>query len=408
MFVIIFLSCPTWHTLAQERTATMDELIALALERNPAAQEATLHIRQQSALKRTAFEIPKTDVSFLYGQYNSIQKNDNNITIGQTIPFPTVFSRQHAMNNMLVRQSELRGLLTRNEITFQVKDAVNKLLYLKARQKLLLKHDSILADLVKVADVQYRTGEGTLLGKTIAETQQVEMKNNLARNEADIETTIKHLQMLAQATEIADVSGDLEKLQNSLSLDSVDVLNNPTSALAKHSVVIAGQQKKVEASRMLPDLRFGYFNQTLVGFQNVNGQEIYYGSDKRFQGFQLGLSFPLLFVPHSARVKAADIATQGAEKQAASTSLMIAQQYSQTVQELDKNRNSLQYLRATALVTSDLISQQSKKSFESGELDYTTLLLNLRQALSIREQYLLTLYQYNSSMITLQYLNGNK
>ena len=159
---------------------------------------------------------------------------------------------------------------------------------------------------------------------------------------------------------------------------------------------------------MLPDLRFGYFNQTLVGFQNVNGQEIYYGSDKRFQGFQLGLSFPLLFVPHSARVKAADIATQGAEKQAASTSLMIAQQYSQTVQELDKNRNSLQYLRATALVTSDLISQQSKKSFESGELDYTTLLLNLRQALSSREQYLLTLYQYNSSMITLQYLNGNK
>jgi cobalt-zinc-cadmium resistance protein CzcA len=246
------------------------------------------------------------------------------------------------------------------------------------------------------------------LGKTIAETQQVEMKNYLTRNEADINTAIRYLQMAAQAPEIADVSGDLEKLGESLDIDSVNVLNNPASALAKQSVVIASQQKKVEAARMFPELRFGYFNQTLIGFQNVNGQEIYYGSDKRFQGFQLGLSFPLLFAPHSARIKAADIGARIAEKQEASAILMVTQQYSQTVQELNKNRNSLEFLRASALVTADLISEQSRKSFESGELDYATLLSNLRQALSIREQYLLALYEYNSSIITLQYLNGNK
>jgi cobalt-zinc-cadmium resistance protein CzcA len=262
--------------------------------------------------------------------------------------------------------------------------------------------------LVKVADVQYRVGEGTLLGKTIAETQQVEMKNHLTRNEADIHNAIRYLQIVTQAPEIADVSGDLEKLGESLDIDSVNVLNNPASAIAKQSVVIASQQKKVDASRMFPDLRFGYFNQTLIGFQNVNGQETYYGSDKRFQGFQLGISFPLLFAPHSARVKAADIAAQAAEKQEASVNLMISQQYSQAVQELNKNRNSLEFLGTSALVTADLISQQSRKSFESGELDYATLLSNLRQALSIREQYLLALYEYNSSIINLQFLNGNK
>lgn len=407
LFVIICFSCLTWDTAAQERTATLDEVIVLALQRNPAAQEAALNVEKQSALKRTAFEIPKTEISLLYGQYNSIRKNDNNITVSQTIPFPTVFARQHSLNNMLVRHSELSAQLTRNELIYQVTVAVNKLMYLRARQKVFVTQDSILAHLVKVADVQYRVGESTLLGKTIAETQQIEMKNFLTKNEVDIQTSIRHIQLLAQAPEISDVSGDLDQLPEVLDIDSVNISNSPAAALAKQNVVVASQQRKVEASRMLPDIRFGYFNQTLIGFQNVEGQELYYGSDKRFQGLQLGLSFPLLFAPHSAKIRASEITARAVEKQEASVMLMLSQEYYQTVQELNKNRNSLEFLKTSALVTADLISEQSRKSFESGELDYATLLANLRQALSIREQYLLSLYEYNQSIIKLQYLNGN-
>jgi cobalt-zinc-cadmium resistance protein CzcA len=190
--------------------------------------------------------------------------------------------------------------------------------------------------------------------------------------------------------------------------DSVLSMQNPVVVLAKQNVEIANQQKRVEASRVLPDLRLGYFNQTLIGNQNINGQEIYYGSDKRFQGFQVGLSFPLWFAPLVSRVKAADVAAQVAKKQQEASQLVITQQYVQARQDLIKNKNSIEYFRGTALATAEMISQQSRKSFESGELDYTALLLNLRQALAIREQYLLALYQYNNSMITLQYLNGNK
>ncbi len=395
-------------SFAQNAAPTADELIALALEKNPAVQAAALDVKKQSALKRTALDIPKTDLSLLYGQYNSVQKKDNNITISQSIPFPTVLARQHTLSNMQVRHSELQERITRNEMIFQVKQTVNQLLYLKAREQALLKQDSLLTHLVRIADVQYRTGEGTLLGKTTAETQLVEMKNQLNRNAADIQTTIRHLQLLTQSPDIRDVAGTLENTVLDFEIDSVDAMKNPNILLAKQSVLIANQQKKVEASRVLPDLRVGYFSQTLIGFQNVDGQEIYYGSDKRFQGFQVGLSFPLWFAPHASKVKAADLAAQSAEKQAASSQLFITQQYSQAIQELNKNKNSLMYLRSSALVTADLISKTSRKSFESGELDYSTLLQNLRQVLSIREQYLLALYEYNNSIITLQYLNGNK
>jgi cobalt-zinc-cadmium resistance protein CzcA len=408
LMIISIVFCLPQLVGAQISTPTLNEAVALALERNPAVQAAALGIKKQSALKRTAFEIPKTDVSLLYGQYNSVQKSDNNITITQSIPFPTVFGRQHALNNMVVRQAELQEHVTKNELTFQVKQVVNHLLYLKARERIFFKQDSLLTHLSRIADVQYKTGEGTLLGKTSAETQRVEMKNQQARNLADIQTTIQHLQLLCQAPEIKDVAGDLENMLQMVETDSVLTMQNPAMALARQHVLIANQQKKVEASRVLPELRFGYFTQTLIGTQNVNGQEIYYGSDKRFQGFQVGLSFPLLFAPHASRVKAADIATQTAQKQQEASQLVITQQYSAANQELIKNKNSLEYLRGSALAMADLILQQSRKSFESGELGYSTLLLNLRQALSVREEYLLALYQYNNSIITLQYLNGNK
>lgn len=396
------------YVVAQRSTPTLAELITLALERNPGVQEAALEVKKQTVSKRSAFEIPKTDVSLLYGQYNSINKNDNNITITQGIPFPTLLGKQHALNNMLVRQAELRENMSRNELIFQVKQTVNHLHFLKARQQTLLKQDSLLAHLTKIADLQYRTGEGTLLGKTSAETQLAEMKNQLARNSADIQTTIRQLQLFCQSQNIADVAGSLENTVQVIELDSAALTENPAIALAKQNMLIADQQKKVEVSRVLPDLRFGYFNQTLIGYQNVNGQEIYYGSDKRFHGFQVGLSFPLLFAPHASRIKAADVATEAAKMRQESSQLLITQQYTQAVQELLKNKNSVEYLRSSALATAELITSQSKKSFESGELEYSVLLLNLRQALSIREEYLSALYQYNNSIITLQYLNGNK
>lgn len=403
--IVISMSLPV---LAQEAKHSLEKLIELALERNPAVQEAGLETKKHVAFKRTAFEIPKTDVTLLYGQYNSIQKSDNNITIVQGIPFPTFLARQNALNKMNVTAAELKESMTKNEITFQVKQVFNHLLYLKARALTLLQQDSLLTRLSNVTALQFKSGESTLLAKTSAETHLLEMKNQLARNKADIQTAVKHLQLLCQNPDIKEVSGNLENIVQEVEIDSAFLDQNPASMWTKHQVEIARQQKKVESARVLPDLRVGYFNQTLIGNQNVNGQEVYFNSDKRFQGFQVGLAIPLWFAPHVSRVQAAHLGSQVAEKQQEAYHLSMTQQYSQATQELKKNKTSVEYFRTSALATAKLLTTQSQKSFESGELDYSTLLLHLRQALSIQEEYLMALYQYNNSIITLYYLNGNK
>ena len=48
---------------------------------------------------------------------------------------------------------------------------------------------------------------------------------------------------------------------------------------------------------MLPDLNIGYFSQTIIGTQDVNGVPQNFGKDYRFTGVQAGISVPLWFSP---------------------------------------------------------------------------------------------------------------
>jgi cobalt-zinc-cadmium resistance protein CzcA len=391
---------------APETVIKLRDAIQQALEKNPSILSATLETSRQTALKATVFELPKTDVSLMFGQYNSIQKTDNNITISQVIPFPNLFGRQKGLNKAMITSATLKESISKNELAFQVKQVFNQLLYLKLMHQLLLQHDSLVRDLSRITNVQYKTGEGTLLAKTSAETQVLEIQNLTTRNEADIKIALNHLQLLCQSELITDVQGDLQDFAADPEIDSVISSQNPSLNYSKHQVEVANWQRKVETARAMPDLRIGYFNQTLIGTQNVDGQDQYFGSGKRFQGLQIGVSLPLVIAPHAARTKAASIATEVARKQNESFTLTLTQHYNEAVEELQKNRNSLLYYRGSALKTADLLIYQSRMAFRSGEVDHTSLLLSLRQALAIREGYLMTMQQYNQSIIIIDYLNG--
>lgn len=403
---ITFLFICTLAAQAQDVACTLDEAIQRALEKYPSVEAARLETSRLSTLERTSFELPKTDIALLYGQYNSIQRGDNNVTISQSIPFPTVFAKQKSYNAAMTKSAMLQEVASRNELVFRVKQTFNQLLYLKSLHECLTQQDSLLTALLRVANVQYKTGESTLLALTTAEAQLMEIKNQALRNEADRQIVLDHLQRLCQSPSIHDVAGKLDTFAGVYSVDSLAIANNPSLALSKQHIKVVDAYRSVEVSRMMPDLRAGYFSQTLIGTQNVNGQDQYFDSHKRFQGFSIGLSVPLWFAPQTARVKAASIASVIAKKQDELLQLNIAQQYSDALQELTKNSNSVKYYREHALPAASLLALQSRQSFRSGEVDQATLLLTIKQVLVIREGYLNALLQYNQSLITIDYLTG--
>lgn len=400
---IIFFAFNTISAMLAAQTLTMESAVTYALERHPLVTGARAETSRQSALKRAAIDVPKTEVSLMRGQFNSIV-TDENITIGQTIPFPVTMARSRKLATEMVTSARMSEDVTKNELAYRVRQAFNRLLYLKTRNVILERQDSLFDNLLRAAALQYQTGEITLLIKTLAETQRLEARNALERNRNDIEGAGHALRLLCRA-DFSDISGTLEGLvAEPDDLQTPD--HNPSQLYFRQQVEVVAREKRLEASRALPEIKIAYFNQTLIGLQNIKGQDVYFGRSKKFDGFQFGLSVPLWFGGYAARTKALAYATELARTHAAQTDLQVAQQFNQALQELEKDRRSLHYYRDSALKAAGLLRAQTATAFRNGEVDYQTLLLSVKQALTIEEGYLNALYNYNESLITIHYLKG--
>jgi cobalt-zinc-cadmium resistance protein CzcA len=384
---------------------TLEQAIQLALKNNPAAKAASLEIEHERWLKKSSVEIPKTNVMLTYGQYNSVVRNDNNISVSQTIPFPTVWSRSHAVGNALVKSGEYHKASIENDLAYQVSSVYYQLLYLKAKNQLLTLQDSLLERLSKAAGARYAAGEINLLVKTSAETHWNEVKNQLLQNKADISIQHSRLMVLTQSPSVTGITGDLERIPESAWPRSLS--QNPELKYTALQVDVARARKKLEIARIMPEITVGYFNQTLIGYQNVNAQEQYFGSSSRFQGFQAGLTIPLWFTYHRARARATATEHLIAQQNLQSHEQHLTGLLEQARLEYEKAASSIEYYRSSALPNANAINSQAEAAFKNGEIDYTNYLVNLQSATAIQNGYLDALLLLHQSSIQLDYLTGN-
>ena len=84
------------------------------------------------------------------------------------------------------------------------------------------------------------------------------------------------------------VNENWQPLVLSSSFDTTLIANNPSLKVLYQQAVIAEQNKKLETASTLPDFNVGYFNQSLIGVQSINGVDVNFDGSKRFQGFNVG------------------------------------------------------------------------------------------------------------------------
>jgi cobalt-zinc-cadmium resistance protein CzcA len=404
---IILFNLSSLIVFAQSDKLTLDQTLGVALRNNKGIQAASYEVEYQKQLKKTSFDLPKTDITLMRGQYNSYAKNDNNITVLQTIPFAALGS-QGSLNRSLMASAELKKAATENELVYQVKQVYYQLAFTQSRHDLLLQQDSIYEGFFKAASLRYKTGETNLLEKTTAETQSNEVKNQLRQNEATALVLRTQLKTLMNSDVLPDIAENaFSEIEISESPDSAALVSNPSLAFMRQQVEVAKSQKKVESAKFAPDLLVGFFSQTLIGATNSENGAIATSND-RFNGFQVGISIPLWFVPHQGRVKAAAYNQQAAQSNYEYHQITLNGQMDQALQQYAKNKSSLEYYRTSALPNADLILRQSLTAFRSGEIGYAEYLIGVRNGISIKEGFLQTLNEYNQSIIYIEFLSGNK
>lgn len=383
---------------------TLEQAIASALKHNPTLQSANTEIDLQRALRRTATDIGKTNVALMLGQYNSFAQ-DNNLTISQTIPFPTVFASQDALGDVQTRSAELKRTVTQNDLVYAVKSAFYQIAVLTERERLLREQDSLIRAFAKAADTRYTTGETTQLEASTAALQASEITVALSQTRADVHTAAMQLQMLlASEAPVGIIPPSSLKRTLQIPTDTATFARNPLYAFIKQHTDVAAAAKALEVARLLPDLSVGYFSQTLVGTQE--GGRVF-GANDRFSGVQIGVAVPLWIVPQLAKVEAAGLATDIARTNAEAYRLQLSGAHAKAVQQFLKFKTSVEYYEQHALPQAALIQATAQKSYQRGDVGYLEYSQSLARVISVKTNYVEALAQYNQAVLTLEFLAGN-
>ena len=125
---------------------------------------------------------------------------------------------------------------------------------------------------------------------------------------------------------------------------------------------------QLNKAQQVPQVALGYFNQTLVGTQNISGQDVYFGPNQRFQGAVVQTQIPIDFKAFQKRKEALDIALKQNE-------LLQQQELQQLHLEQLQLYNQLLELSAaytdfTATIKNELAQLQSDAALqlESGQI----------------------------------------
>jgi len=388
-----------------QQPISLEQAVQTALQKNQLIKSAEYQVEYFRQVKKMSTDIGKLSAMWMHGQYNSLYQ-DNNFTFVQTLPFPALLGSQIQLGKEQVIGAQKALVSAQNDLVFEVKSVYYQLLYLVALGNLLQSQDSLYEDFSRASSLRFKTGESNLLEKTTAETQLMEVRNQSRINQADIQIAESRLQALLRNETPVIASDVLRKRELPESLDTVSLAANPQLNYLRQQAAISQRARQVERNRLLPDISVGYFNQSLIGIQNINGLDRFFGASKRFQGFELGLSIPLWFRPPVARAKSAAINEEILKKNADHFQTTLQGTYRQALQELDKNLSSFTYYESSALTNAGLILTQARKAYRGGEIGYIEYLQSLRNAITIKSNYLQSLNQYNQSVVKIEFLLG--
>jgi len=373
---------------------SLPQVLEMATKNNGNLQATQLEIGARRALVPAAFDVPRTNVDLLMGQIQN-RPFDYTTSLMQAFAPRSVYKAQQRLLQSQVGLAEKQYILNKNELVFQVKNQYYQLLYFYQLSVWLQSQDTLYANAAKAAQLRYQTGETNRLEAVALETRRREIQNRLVGTKSDLAVGYRQLQALL----FSNVPLQIDSLAP-LKRPTLNTLNafssgeTPLIGVLKQQTEVSRQVAKTEQQRQKPDWRVGVANQSIerrVGFTYVQG----------------GVGIPLFAKAQKARVQAAKIGQQVAEKQQNNAQMQLEATWEVLQQELTKYQNSLNYYEQSALPQANLLIQTAFKTFKAGESDYVAFFQNAQQASQIREGYWATLLNYSLVVIQIERLTEN-
>lgn len=400
--VITFLFGIFGANAQETQKLDLKQALEMGLKNNQSIQASELEVKMQTQLQKTAFELPKTELSGTFGQINS-QAQDKNFGISQSFN-PFQISAKRSLLKEYSNASATKLGVAKQEITYSIRQSWNTLLFYEKQNAVLEKQNAVMQKFVKSANLKFQTGETNALEKTIALAKQQELEQKIKQNKTQIAIEKSKLKaILDLKTEFIATDTSFVPYPAMAKVDSSMVKQNPIVQLADQQVKIAKANHKVEKSALSPDFSIGYFLQSITGIQDVSGTPTYYNSTPQFQGVVVGLSVPIFAGSSIARAKSAKTNIEREQKNADYINQQFKSHLEQQSEQLVTYASLIDYYKNTAMPNANLIIKNATKGYQNGDISYVEYVQSLETASQIQLNYSEAIYNYNQTIITIQY-----
>ena len=385
---------------------SLNEAIEIGVRQNPELLQSAENINAAKGRfwKGISLPQPELELSLEYAPVNTSLSNysERTFAISQSFEFPTNYFLK---GNKYSKEEEIaleQFLLKKYELVKQIKSAYFKVLADQSIVKYSEENLIISDDFYKKAQIRYNVGEGTNIEELTAKVQLSEAKNKLEIAKNNLNTSLAELNYVLgygnqNKTSSLLLTDSLIYTEHNFSLETVYQTaeeTNPQIKEAKLNNGIAGVEKTLAWSSLLPNFNLAYFKQSRDG-------------DSGFYGASFGVSVPLWFIMDQ----------RGAIQEASANESISEALLQQTKNEIRlklKNAytNYVNNKQQIKTYTDDILPQTEEvyrtaiKSYDAGELSYLEYMQVKQLVINARENYITALFNYNKSLFELEEIIG--
>jgi cobalt-zinc-cadmium efflux system outer membrane protein len=379
---------------------TIQDAVEQAIKNNAQINQMRSQLQQKQAEWRTQTGISAPEISYMKEGINNKAADpfqEQRWTVSQSVDFPLTTSYRTKGLHQEEKAMEFGIQEEGRKLKSEVKSRYVEVIYALHLQKLRDQQLKLATELYNAVFTQFETGMGNGMDLTKAELQVAEANNDIddARRQLHMARySLFNLMGLPPENQKYTIEFMDTLKSNNVEISQITALSvltdQPLYKSSESELTASGYFLKEARSNILPDIRFNLYKQD-------------YGTGYNFNGFELGLSFPVWYPFEQKGKIRMNLARQDEirwkQKEIRSA---VKEQIEHAWHSYEVSRSTIQRYDETIRTKAEKLQTLTLNAYRLGEVD----LLNLIQAqqiyLNSQQRYLSALRDYYIQLVELE------
>jgi outer membrane protein, heavy metal efflux system len=387
-------------TPAKAQLLTIKDAVDQSIQNNAQINQMRSQLDQKKQEWRTQTGISSPEISYMKEGINNKAADpfqEQRISISQSVDFPLTTS--YRLKALKEEEKAMEFIIQEEErkVKAGVKSRYIEVIYALHLQKLRDQQLKLATELYNAVYTQFETGIGNGMDLTKAELQVAESNNDIDNARSQLHQARYSLFMLIglppenqkYTIEFMDTlqSKDVEISQ----ITALSVLTEqPSYKSSERELEASGYFLKEAKSNILPDIRFNLYKQD-------------YGTGYNFNGFEVGLSFPIWYpLEQKGKIKmnlARQEEIQWKQKQIRSG---VKEQIEHAWHSYEVSRSTIKRYDETIRSKAEKLQSLTLSAYRLGEVDLLNLINAQQIYLNSQQRYLSALHDFYIQLVELE------